>query len=104
MKRTVDLTLKLDFKKKDISEERILLKIMKTKAPWRRFIHEYEETKRLSDDILLCGNRDERRKQKRRIFLESDICECCGGLLSRIVWRKKQYKLCERCDVVVWRK
>lgn len=118
MKNTVDLTRRRDFN--NINDNGIITSIRRTinfqltgrkiELPWKPSIRRiesdrdltfqhgglYRESDYYKENILIVGNKEDRKEFKFRQKLNLDICERCGKDLARIPW-KKSGCLCNDC-------
>ena len=68
-----------------------------------------KDSETISDNIIILGNKSRRKEIKYRIWMNSNICDCCGKVLDKFPWKIK-YGLCDDCnnfhykkDKVIWR-
>lgn len=118
MKNTVDLTIKRDFN--NIDDDNILNQTRRTinfqmtgnksDLPWRSSIRRVENDRDLSiqfgglyresdyynENILIVGNKEDRKEFRFKQKLNLDICERCGKDLAKIPWKRSDY-LCKNC-------
>ena len=76
---------------------------------FNRLEEELWTIKTISDNIIMLGNKSRRKEIKHRIWMNSNICDCCGKPLDKFPWKTK-YGLCDECndfhykkDKVIWR-
>lgn len=115
MKRNIDLTLKRDFNNKEkqplfdlISRDLAMIFRNKTKVPWKlgnrlTIINSEQDlikdSETVSNNVIILGNKSRRKEIKYRIWMNSNICECCGKVLDKFPWKIK-YGLCDKCEKI----
>ena len=125
MKRNIDLTLKRDF---DNTETQPLFDLIsrdlamrfgnKTRVPWKlgnrlTVINSNQDliknSETISNNVIIFGNKSRRKEIKYKIWMNSNICDCCGKTLDKFPWKIK-YGLCDDCDnfhykkdKIIWR-
>lgn len=112
MKRNIDLTLKRDFNNKNESTSNIIVRDLinrlgiNTKIPWKMENHltivnnDYDliqDNELINSNIIILGNKSKRDEIKHRMWINSNICECCGRTLEKFPWKIK-YGLCDNCN------
>ena len=102
MDRQIDLTLRRDFRneaRENNFMDRLAFHITKSRCPWAtpKDLEPYKEVDFRKYNIIIPGNKKQRKSFKEGRFYSGHICERCGEDLGKVPWRDFKTGLCNKC-------